>query len=102
MIGWGLADFFAKRTIDLIGDLPTLLWGHVLGAISITVVGLVYLLISGSATDLPTRAIEWLGLVLFGAGQAGVYLRRESAGNVADGRESVTGSLSRVSRAGMS
>ena len=26
MFGWGLADFFAKKTIDKIGDIQTLAW----------------------------------------------------------------------------
>ncbi|MFN2571957.1 MAG: hydantoinase B/oxoprolinase family protein, partial [Gemmatimonadales bacterium] len=33
MLGWGCADFFAKKTIDKIGDLPTLFWGQLLGLI---------------------------------------------------------------------
>jgi drug/metabolite transporter (DMT)-like permease len=33
MIGWGCADFFAKKTIDRIGDIATLFWGQVFGLI---------------------------------------------------------------------
>ena len=29
MMGWGLADFFAKKTIDEIGDVVSLVWAHV-------------------------------------------------------------------------
>lgn len=31
MFGWGLADFFAKKTIDKIGDFKTLLWAQTFG-----------------------------------------------------------------------
>lgn len=31
MLGWGLADFFAKKTIDKIGDLATLFWAQLIG-----------------------------------------------------------------------
>ncbi len=33
MLGWGLADFFAKKTIDKIGDVTTLFWGQLIGII---------------------------------------------------------------------
>jgi drug/metabolite transporter (DMT)-like permease len=31
MLGWGFADFFAKKTIDRIGDVTTLFWGQFIG-----------------------------------------------------------------------
>jgi drug/metabolite transporter (DMT)-like permease len=31
MLGWGLSDFLAKDTIDRIGDVPTLVWGQIIG-----------------------------------------------------------------------
>lgn len=31
MLGWGFADFFAKKTIDQIGDVTTLFWGQFIG-----------------------------------------------------------------------
>lgn len=33
MIGWGVADFFAKKTIDITGDVTTLFWGQLIGVI---------------------------------------------------------------------
>lgn len=33
MLGWGFADFFAKKTIDKIGDVTTLFWGQLIGII---------------------------------------------------------------------
>jgi drug/metabolite transporter (DMT)-like permease len=31
MLGWGFSDFFAKKTIDKIGDVTTLFWGQLIG-----------------------------------------------------------------------
>jgi drug/metabolite transporter (DMT)-like permease len=31
MLGWGFADFFAKKTIDKIGDITTLFWSQLIG-----------------------------------------------------------------------
>ncbi len=36
MIGWGTADFFAKKTIDKIGDVQTLFWQQLIGIIPLT------------------------------------------------------------------
>lgn len=33
MLGWGIADFTAKKTIDKIGDVTTLFWGQLAGII---------------------------------------------------------------------
>jgi drug/metabolite transporter (DMT)-like permease len=33
MVGWGAADFLAKKTIDQIGDLTTLFWAQVIGVV---------------------------------------------------------------------
>lgn len=38
MIGWGTADFFAKKTIDQIGDITTLFWQQLLGVIPLLAV----------------------------------------------------------------
>lgn len=37
MLGWGFADFFAKKTIDQIGDVPTLFWGQLFGMVPLTI-----------------------------------------------------------------
>jgi drug/metabolite transporter (DMT)-like permease len=37
MVGWGSADFFAKKTIDKIGDIRTLFWQQLLGIIPLVV-----------------------------------------------------------------
>ncbi len=73
MLGWGLADFFAKKTIDLIGDVQTLLLAHLFGAGAYLLVVAIRAAASHSVSlpiDLPT----WLGLAFFGTLQAAVYL----------------------------
>lgn len=37
MLGWGFTDFFAKKTIDQIGDVPTLFWGQLFGMVPLTI-----------------------------------------------------------------
>jgi len=37
MLGWGFADFFAKKTIDEIGDLTTLFWAQLIGILPLTI-----------------------------------------------------------------
>jgi drug/metabolite transporter (DMT)-like permease len=37
MLGWGLADFFAKKTIDRIGDVTTLFWGQLIGILPLLI-----------------------------------------------------------------
>lgn len=37
MLGWGIADFFAKKTVDKIGDVKTLFWAQAFGIIPIFV-----------------------------------------------------------------
>jgi drug/metabolite transporter (DMT)-like permease len=60
MIGWGFADFFAKRTIDQIGDLATLFWSQLIGVVPILGVLLV-------VQDVPSlRGFDPVYLVLFG------------------------------------
>ena len=38
MLGWGLADFFAKKTIDRMGDVTTLFWSQTLGIVPLFIV----------------------------------------------------------------
>jgi uncharacterized membrane protein len=74
MLGWGLADFFAKHTIGRIGDVASLVWGHLFGTGALVLGALVYLAIAGAPTGLPHTGASWLVLLTFGAGQAAVYL----------------------------
>jgi uncharacterized membrane protein len=74
MIGWGLADFFAKITIDEVGDIASLAWGHVIGTGALIVVALYSVLVMNRALEMPDSLRSWLIMIIFGAGQAAVYL----------------------------
>ncbi|MBV9349732.1 MAG: DMT family transporter [Patescibacteria group bacterium] len=73
MFGWGLADFFAKKTIDTIGDYLTLAWAGVFGSI-VFVFALLYRSAQGIPPRYPTNILSWTLLAFFGALQATVYL----------------------------
>jgi drug/metabolite transporter (DMT)-like permease len=73
MLGWGLADLFAKKTIDEIGDIPSLVWAHIFGTILILTAALWEILFRNNLQfDLDTRG--WIGVILFGILQGTVYL----------------------------
>lgn len=74
MLGWGLADFFAKKTIDRIGDLVSLVWAHLAGSLILLVLVLPALFAGGAHVEIPSSPATWTGLALFGALQAAVYL----------------------------
>lgn len=74
MLGWGLADFFAKKTIDQIGDIVSLAWAHVFGSIAFIVIALYQSLVRGQGVAIPADALTWALLALFGVLQAAVYL----------------------------
>ncbi len=38
MLGWGFADFFAKKVIDRIGDVPSLFWTQCVGIVPLGIV----------------------------------------------------------------
>ncbi len=74
MLGWGFADFFAKKTIDQIGSVASLVWAHVFGAIFFAILVWIKILILNQPINIPTTATSWAGLIFFGALQAIVYL----------------------------
>lgn len=74
MLGWGLADLFAKKTIDEIGDIVSLAWAHIFGTIGFFVIAVYSFFHNGSHLALPENTSSWLLLVFFGALQAIVYL----------------------------
>lgn len=73
MLGWGLADFFAKKTIDKVGDMATLAWAHIYGVITILSILLGRLLSNNAVLQFPTSLKEVVSLAFFGALQAAVY-----------------------------
>lgn len=75
MLGWGFADFFAKKTIDAIGDVTSLVWAHIFGtAIFVGVAVIAAGSSSSYSLTLPNGSREWTGLAAFGVGQAIIYL----------------------------
>jgi drug/metabolite transporter (DMT)-like permease len=74
MLGWGLGDLLAKKTIDAIGDIKTLVIAHLFGTGGVIVIALVELGIHHRAIFIPHDEVTWLGLAFFGALQALVYL----------------------------
>lgn len=73
MLGWGFADFFAKKTIDRVGDLVTLAWAHIYGVVLICSLLYARTMVGHEALVLPDKNIQWLGLAFFGVLQALVY-----------------------------
>jgi uncharacterized membrane protein len=68
MAGWGAADFFAKKTIDQVGDLTTLFWSQAIGVVPL-------LILFAVKRDVPTlHPFDLLWLVLFGIVSALSYL----------------------------
>jgi transporter family protein len=68
MLGWGSADFFAKKTIDEVGDVVTLFWSQLVGIAPL----LVLFLINPHAGHL--NQFDPLFLLLFGIFSALTYL----------------------------
>jgi uncharacterized membrane protein len=74
MLGWGFADFFAKKTIDRIGAVPSLVWAHAFGTLAFFAVWLFQSAVLGKALALPSELRAWALLAVFGAIQAAVYI----------------------------
>jgi uncharacterized membrane protein len=75
MIGWGLADYFAKVSIERIGSVPSLAWAHLLGSVvlgALTLAASAAGLDAADATAMSAKTVS--GAVGFGIGQAAVYL----------------------------
>lgn len=73
MLGWGFADFFAKKTIDEIGSVASLVWAHAFGALAFALIVWFKILILHGTVVIPTSFFSWFGLIFFGALQALVY-----------------------------
>lgn len=73
MIGWGAADFFAKKTVDRIGPIKSLVWAHGFGTILFVLAALSQRFVLGHNVHLPSGGGAWLGLAFFGVLQMIVY-----------------------------
>lgn len=74
MLGWGFADYFAKKTIDQIGDIVSLVWAHVFGTCGFLVLALATAALRAGSVAVPSDPSTWALLALFGILQAAVYL----------------------------
>lgn len=61
MFGWGLADFFAKKTIDKIGDFTTLFWCQLVGIFPLLLLFLLHPVFPQFSQ------FQWVYLILLGA-----------------------------------
>ncbi|HSX15801.1 MAG TPA: DMT family transporter [Candidatus Saccharimonadales bacterium] len=68
MVGWGTADFFAKKTIDKLGDVQTLFWQQLIGVAPL-------IILFAAHPYWPHLArFDWLFMVLLGATSGLSYL----------------------------
>lgn len=73
MLGWGFADFFAKKTVDRIGDIKSLVWAHIFGVSIFVLAALFQYAVTGHFISIPRHFNLWLGLAFFGSLQMLVY-----------------------------
>lgn len=73
MLGWGFADFFAKKTIDEIGATASLVWGHIFGVLALAVIALYQFVAFQKIIFIPHGAKELGLLAFFGVLQAFIY-----------------------------
>lgn len=74
MLGWGFADFFAKKTIDKVGSIVSLVWAHVFGTSALVTIALFNTLVLKKQLFFPDNFGIWGTVLFFGALQALVYL----------------------------
>lgn len=74
MLGWGLADFFAKKTIDELGDVMTLAWAGIFGTLAFLVACVVAIIFYEVPVEVPSSPVTWSLLAFFGVLQAAVYI----------------------------
>jgi drug/metabolite transporter (DMT)-like permease len=73
MLGWGSADFFAKKTIDRIGPMRSLVWAHIFGTVILSAAYLLQRLSGHGGGAFPSTWSAWGGVAFFGVLQMIVY-----------------------------
>src|SRR5438876_12134862 len=73
MLGWGFADFSAKKTIDQVGQVTSLVWAHLIGAAIFILLAFYQLAVTGHWIKMPATLGAWLSLIYFGVLQMIVY-----------------------------
>src|SRR5258708_6537523 len=74
MFGWGFADLFAKKTIDEVGSIISLVWAHIFGTVALILIVLFRVVIIGGMISIPSNPNVWAGLLFFGILQMIIYL----------------------------
>lgn len=69
MLGWGFADFFAKKTIDQVGDLATLFWAQFIGIFPLAAL----FLLNSDISNITFQKFDPFIIVLFGIVSAVSY-----------------------------
>ena len=72
MLGWGFADFFAKKTVDEIGSVASLVWAHIFGVVALGGFAL-YQFVFHHHVFIPLDPKNWGVLGFFGSLQALIY-----------------------------
>ena len=75
MFGWGFSEFSTKKSVDKVGAISSLVWGHVFGSIMLFIILISRLLVTHASVGsiFPNSWTTWLGLIVFGSLQATVY-----------------------------
>lgn len=73
MAGWGFADFCAKKTVDTIGGIASLVWAHLYGTGFFAVAVVFQIAALRNSVHFPSAASTWAALAGFGALQMLVY-----------------------------
>ena len=63
MLGWGLADFFAKKTIDELGDVATLFWSLLIGSVPLGLLFLTNPVVPEKLTGAGGQGFLYLGVL---------------------------------------
>ena len=74
MLGWGFADFFAKKTIDELGDVMTLAWAGIFGTVAFFIACAYVVYVYHEPVVIPSSVSVWALLIFFGVLQAAVYI----------------------------
>lgn len=73
MFGWGFADFFAKKTIDEIGAIKSLVWAHCCGTALFLTLAFGQVFVRDQSLSAPSSAGAWAVLAFFGSLQMIIY-----------------------------
>jgi drug/metabolite transporter (DMT)-like permease len=73
MVGWGFADFCAKKTTDAVGAIKSLVWAHAFGTTLFIIIALSDAWLFGRHLQFPNSSGTWAGTAFFGALQMIVY-----------------------------